>query len=239
MAIWALLVGSAAGLALGGPLGALAGAALGGVIDTAIARITSPERKQVAFTIAAIALAAKMARADGYASPAEFEAFQRLFHVPDAERANANRFYDLAKQSVDGFESYAQQAASLLGAGSPVLEDLLEALLLIATVDGVHAAEVDFLGRVAELLGFDARQWARIKARHIAAGLDDPYAILGLDPDADDAAIRQAYRRLARDHHPDRHIAQGTPPEFIRVAEARMAAINAAYAALTKPREAA
>jgi DnaJ-domain-containing protein 1 len=41
-------------------------------------------------------------------------------------------------------------------------------------------------------------------------------------------------RRLVREHHPDRHIASGTPPEFIRVAEARMATINAAYAALTK-----
>jgi DnaJ like chaperone protein len=117
-----------------------------------------------------------------------------------------------------------------------VLEDLLEALLMIATIDGVHEAEVAFLGRVAALLGFDAREWARIKARHIAAGPDDPFAILGLDPDADDAAIRQAYRRLARDHHPDSHIAQGTPPEFIRVAEARMAAINAAYATLMRAR---
>ena len=239
MAIWALLVGSAAGLALGGPLGALAGAALGGAIDAGIARISSPQRRQVAFTIAAIALAAKMARADGYASQAEFESFQRLFHVPDNERANATRFYDLAKGSTNGFESYAKQAASLLGAASPILEDLLEALLMIATVDGVHEAEIAYLARVAALLGFGDRQWARIKARHIAAGPDDPFSILGLDPGADDDAIRTAYRQLARNHHPDSHIAQGTPAEFIRVAEARMAAINGAYATLMKARAAA
>ena len=41
-------------------------------------------------------------------------------------------------------------------------------------------------------------------------------------------------RRLVREHHPDRHIAEGTPPEFIRVAEARMATINDAYAKLMK-----
>jgi len=239
MAIWALLVGSAAGLALGGPLGALAGAALGGAIDTAIARLTSPERRQVAFTIAAIALAAKMARADGHPSAAEFDTFQRLFHVPETERGNANRFYDLAKGAVDGFESYARQAATLLGSGSPVLEDLLEALLMIAAVDGVHQAELDYLARVATLLGFDARQWGRIRARHIAHGPDDPFAILGLDAGSDDAAIRHAYRQMARNHHPDSHIALGTPPEFIRVAEARMAAINAAYATLMKSRSSA
>jgi curved DNA-binding protein CbpA len=32
---------------------------------------------------------------------------------------------------------------------------------------------------------------------------EDPYAILGVRPDADDAAIIAAYRALARRHHPD------------------------------------
>ena len=31
------------------------------------------------------------------------------------------------------------------------------------------------------------------------------YAALGIDPDADSAAIEQAYRRLIKTHHPDRH----------------------------------
>ena len=33
----------------------------------------------------------------------------------------------------------------------------------------------------------------------------DFYAILGVPPDADDAAIKKAYRKLARTHHPDRN----------------------------------
>ncbi|MGQ5702496.1 TerB family tellurite resistance protein [Sandaracinobacteroides sp. A072] len=236
MSIWALLMGSAAGLALGGPLGALAGAAVGAAIDRAIlaVRAGNPERRQVAFTIAAIALAAKMAIADGHASEREMEAFERLFHVPGQERENMRRFYRLARQSVDGHEAYARQAASLLGAGSPVLEDLLEALMMIATVDGVHPAEIDYLERVSAILGFSAVQWAAIRARHIPLAPEDPHSVLGVAPGATETEIRAAYRRLARDHHPDRHMAEGTPPEFIRVAEARMAAINAAYAALTR-----
>jgi DnaJ like chaperone protein len=235
MAIWALLMGSAVGLALGGPLGALAGAALGAAVDRAIAvRTASPERRQVAFTIAAIALAAKMAQADGHASDHEADAFERLFEVPSSEHQNMRRFYRLAAQSVDGYEAYARQAADLLGEASPVLEDLLEALLMIAGVDGVHAAELAYLERVATLMGFTAAQWAAIRARHIPLRADDPWAVLGLQPGAPDADIRTAYRRLARDHHPDRHMAEGTPPEFIKVAEARMATINAAYAALMK-----
>jgi DnaJ like chaperone protein len=240
MAIWALLMGSAVGMALGGPLGALAGAAVGAAVDRAIAvRAANPERRQVAFTIAAIALAAKMAQADGHASEREAEAFERLFHVPPHEQENMRRFYRLARQSVDGYEAYAKQAATLLGPASPVLEDLLEALMMIATVDGVHPAELDYLARVAGLMGFTPTQWDAIRARHVPLSADNPWMVLGLTPGAPEAEIRAAYRKLVREHHPDRHIASGTPPEFIRVAEARMATINAAYAALTKTEAAA
>ncbi len=230
MGVWRTLLGTSVGLVLGGPLGALAGGAA--AADVASVRAGSPEKRQVAFTIAAIALAAKMARADGHASPAEFATFERLFRVPDRERANAARFYRLAQSSTAGFEAYASQAAALLGPGTPVLEDLLEALLLIAVTDGVHPAELDYLGTVAERFGFDAPAYARIRARYIAPSGDDPYTVLGVAPGASRDEVRAAYRALVKTYHPDRHLAAGTPPEFIRVAEARMAAINLAYASV-------
>lgn len=233
MSIWATVAAAAAGLLLGGPLGALAGAAAGGVVDLARARAANPERRRVAFTIAAIALAAKMASADGAATAAEFATFQRLFHVDPGEAENARRFYDLAKKSVAGFEAYAEQAASLLGPGTPILEDLLDALWLIAAVDGFHDSEIDFLDSVAARLGFDAAGAARIRARHTDPSEDDPWAILGVTPGADAATLRSAYHALVKQYHPDRHLAEGVPAEFIRVTEARMAIINGAYARLT------
>ncbi len=51
---------------------------------------------------------------------------------------------------------------------------------------------------------------------------DDPYDVLGLPRDADEAAIRHAYRALARKHHPD--LNPGDPAAeatFKRVAAAR------------------
>lgn len=234
MSIWHMLLTGATGVAVSGPLGAL--------VRSFVARRAAPElrrekwqrRRQVAFTIAAIALAAKMARADGYASTEEFATFQRLFRVPESERENAERFYRMAQGSTAGFEAYADQAAKLLGEGSPVLEDLLEALMLIAATDGVHPDEVTYLDQVAGRFGFSAADYARIKARHIEPSDDDPYVILGLDPGAPPAAVRAAYRSLVKAYHPDRHMADGTPPEFIRVAEHRMAAINGAYARIMK-----
>ena len=225
------MIGTAAGLLLGGPLGALVSSD-GGEPPTGPRRAIATARGQVAFTIAAIALAAKMARADGVASPHEFATFERLFEVPSAERANAARFYRLAQGSTAGFEAYANQAAGLLGAGSPVLEDLLEALLLIARHDGFHTGEDEYLGEVAARFGFDAAAYARIRARHDDGVPDDAWTVLGVPPGSDAATLRAAYRDLVKTYHPDRHIAAGLPIEFVRVAEARMAAINTAYASL-------
>jgi DnaJ like chaperone protein len=233
MSIWATLAGTALGLVIGGPLGALAGAAAGGAVDAMRARATNPERRRVAFSIAAIALAAKMASADGNASAAEFATFQRLFHVDPSEAGNARRFYDLAKGSMAGFQAYAIQAADLLGQGSATLEDLLDALWMIAAVDGFHEAELAFLGEVATILGFDDAAQARIRRRHLAPAADDPWAVLGVEPGADAAALRAAYHALVKRYHPDRALAEGVPSEFIRVSELRMADINAAYDRLT------
>ncbi len=47
--------------------------------------------------------------------------------------------------------------------------------------------------------------------------MDSPFDVLGIEPDADDAAIRDAYRRRVKDAHPDRG---GSAHEFRRVKEA-------------------
>ena len=54
------------------------------------------------------------------------------------------------------------------------------------------------------------------------------YEILGVDTDADHDAIREAYRRLAKQSHPDRH-----PDD--PAAHDRFLAIQAAYEVLVDP----
>jgi DnaJ-domain-containing protein 1 len=98
-----------------------------------------------------------------------------------------------------GFQAYAIQAADLLGQGSATLEDLLDALWMIAAVDGFHEAELAFLGEVATILGFDEAAQARIRRRHLAPAADDPWAVLGVEPGADAAALRAAYHALVQE----------------------------------------
>ena len=48
----------------------------------------------------------------------------------------------------------------------------------------------------------------------------DYYKILGVEPDADDKAIKTAYRKLARKYHPDMNPEPGAEDQFKEVAEA-------------------
>ncbi|MFD0389910.1 hypothetical protein ACFQ4K_22370 [Tistrella bauzanensis] len=41
--------------------------------------------------------------------------------------------------------------------------------------------------------------------------------------------MKTAYRRLAREHHPDRLVADGLPEEMIQIATRKIAGINEAY----------
>ncbi len=59
----------------------------------------------------------------------------------------------------------------------------------------------------------------------------DPYLVLGVEPGAPPTTIKAAWRRLARQHHPD---LIGDDPEASRVATRKMAEINEAYAAISR-----
>src|SRR5579862_2161884 len=218
MSIWGKLGGAAAGFLLGGgPLGAVAGAFAGHMLfDRDSAEAGEPG---IIFTIAVIALSAKMAKADGTVSIQEIEAFDRIFRVPPSEQANVRRIFNLARQDTAGYEIYAAQIARQLRGNPALLEDILDGLFEIAKADGVfHPGEDAYLARVADIFGFTPGAYRRIRAAHVGPDKNDPYVILGIDHDVGDDEVRATYRLLVRENHPDKLIARGVPEEFIRLA---------------------
>ncbi len=142
-------------------------------------------RRRVAFSVAMIALSAKMAKADGIVTQDEVRAFQQIFAVPAAERRNVARLYDLAKKDVAGFEAYAERMAGLCGSGNAncaMLEDILDGLFHIAKADGLlHEREGRFLHRIAEIFRIEESHYQSILARHVDLGDADPWLILGIE----------------------------------------------------------
>ena len=184
----------------------------------------------VTFTIALVALAGKMARADGVVTDRDFEVFRSVFAIPSDEESNVRRIFNMARQDIAGFEHYAQQIARLLVGNPALLEDVLDGLFEIAKSDGVlHPCEARFLERVAEIFGFAPGEIRRIRASHFAPELTDPYVILGLSYSAGEDELKQTYRKLVRENHPDSLMARGVPHEFIKLATDKLAAINNAY----------
>ena len=191
----------------------------------------APRPNDVGFTAAVIGLAAKMAKADGITTEAELAAAAQVFRPPPGEEENFQRAFMLAQQTVLGFESYARQVGRRYRARPCLLEDVLDGLFHIAGADGaVTAAELAYLAEVARQFGFSELEFRRIRATNLGPEAGDPYAVLGLLPGASLMEVREAWRRLAADNHPDSMLARGAPKEFVDIAREKTAAINAAYA---------
>lgn len=195
-------------------------------------RLRAPPERSVLFTIAVIALGAKMAKADGQVTRNEVAAFRQVFHIPPGEEENAARVFNLARQDVAGFEEYARRIGRMFPgkAQAITLRDLIEGLFHIALADGTyHPAEDVFLKRVAEIFGLSERDFRALRTRFVADAPPDPWDVLGVEPGADALEVRSAWRRLVRETHPDRMMARGVPEEAVRMAEKRLIAINRAY----------
>lgn len=192
-----------------------------------------------AFSTAVTALGAKLAKADGHAASEEYDAFSSVFQSEDGSQGNIRRLYQLANQTTRGFESYARRLSKRYRGCPQILEDVLDGLFHVATSDGtVTQDELDYLARVSELFGQSPLTFRRLKAVHLGHEADDPYQVLGIAHDAADEAVRAAWKAQLSEAHPDRARARGLPTEFIEVAEAKAAAINAAFDTIMRERRA-
>ncbi|MBI1173181.1 DnaJ domain-containing protein [bacterium] len=212
---------------------ALSALAKGEGLSSVFEKLRVAPQRSVGFTIAVIALGAKMAKADGQVTRDEVTAFRRVFKIPPGEEASAARVFNLARQDVAGFDAYARQIRAMFGPDDrDVMIDLMEGLFHIAAADGeFHPAEEEFLHEVARIFGLDERCFAALRARHVK---DDPYAVLGVPPHASLDEARRAWREAVKASHPDVMVARGVPPEAIQLAEDRMRAINAAWEEISR-----
>jgi DnaJ like chaperone protein len=218
MSIWSRITEALSALA--------AGEGLSAVFD----RLRSPPERSVAFTIAVIALGAKMAKADGLVTRDEVTAFREVFQIAEADQQGAARVFNLARQDVTGFEDYATRIASMFADQPEMLRDLIEGLFHIAMADGTyHPSEDAFLARVAEIFAMDESDFASLRARFVPDTSPLPHTVLGIAPNATKEQAKAAWRQLVRDNHPDALVARGLPPEAISMAEKRMIDINRAW----------
>jgi len=256
---WGKIVGGMLGFCMGGPWGAAVGLLVGHMHDQQPAgapalgwqdhfdsyNVFAATTEQATFTMGVIVLSAKMAKADGRVTRAEIEAFKRVFQISPQQESKIGMLFDRARLSADGFEPFAFQLAHVFRRKRAVLEQILSGLFIIAAADSaiLSPAETQFLQRISFIFGFASEDFARIAASSGARmggaqkpcdSVNENYVILGVASNASNDQIKIAYRALIREHHPDRLMADGMPPEFVAAATEKMKRINAAYDEICK-----
>ena len=251
MGVIGKLIGGTLGFAFGGPIGALVGAAAGHVFadrkpdrESIQPRLGSPEHRQAVFMSSVIVLAAKLCKVDGQVTRDEITTFKRVFSIPDGDTGAVGSLFNLAKEDPAGHEIYARQVHEIFGRDREMCKNLVASLMAIACADGkFHPAERRYISDVAGILGLtdlELRQVEMMFARVRAQGEEeDPYAVLGVAPDASDAAIKAVHRKILKENHPDLAMARGLPEELMKIGDRKLAAANAAYDEIKRRRKAA
>jgi DnaJ like chaperone protein len=254
MGLLGTLIGGSIGMFFGGPLGAIIGGAIGSNVKVGDMqeraghpgqrqswgsvgpRPASYQEAQQAFMVALISLAAKVAKADGSVSRAEIQSFDDFLKVNMGmsveDRKVAAKIFNEARDSTVPAEDFARQIKGLLGHQPDRMRDLISLLMKIALADGHMHPEEDVLIRsIARELGLSARDFESAGAMFESpvVNLDAAYAVLGVESTVRNYDVKQAYRRLAKEYHPDVLARQGMGEDFKQFAEEKMASINEAY----------
>lgn len=209
---------------------ALSALASGEGLSAVFDRLRTPPERSVAFTIAVIALGAKMAKADGQVTRDEVTAFREVFQIADTDAQGAARVFNLARTDVAGFDDYARRIKTMFADDTGILCDLMEGLFHIAMADGIyHPNENAFLEDVAQIFELPEGNFEALRARFVPNSSPLPHTVLGIAPDATLAEARAAWSKLVRANHPDALIARGLPEEAVKMAEKRMIDINRAW----------
>lgn len=243
------VIGGVVGGVAAGPIGAIAGIALGHAMDAAGTPQAAPpaedlsesESAQMAFFVSTFSMLAKLAKADGRVSREEIAAIDRFIREGlelDGEgREFAIQIFRAAKDADIPFEQHARTFHQLFGEVRPLLTDMLDVLVRLAAADGeLHAEEQRMIESAVRIFGLSREEYEQVHAIHFP-DRDRWYRVLGLQSTATVEEIKQRYRKLAVEYHPDRLMSKGLPEELVGVAENRMREFNHAYEQLRQERQ--
>ena len=243
MSIWGKLIGGAAGMALGGPIGAILGIAAGHGVDKVSKFDTvesnknlSNDQKEQIFATSVIAISAKLAKADGKISKSEILAFKKIFEFPAEDEKAISNIFNSAKENIDDYKDIAEQVYKVFKSDRGLLFELLNSLFSIAYADGeLHPKERDMLFEIAKVFQITSNEFESLnnifeaKISTDNTSINRSYKILGVSENASFEQVSNQYRKLIKEYHPDKLQGMGLPKEFIELANQKLSAINKAY----------
>lgn len=244
------MVGGTIGFALGGPLGAIAGAALGHLMDAddkpqqrvlpGGAGMSAHGKAQLTFFVAAFSMLAKLARVDGEVTDAEMASIRRFMtkelDLNAESRQMAEKIFQTALGAPETFDAFAAQFYQQFHDRPELLELMIDILLRVSVADGgFDAREEALIVEAVRIFRMPEADYRNIRARYVSEA-EKYYAVLGCSPGDDNQVIKQRYRKLVRDFHPDTIASKGLPEAFVTFAHERFRQIQEAYEAIRRER---
>ncbi len=182
----------------------------------------------------------RIAQADGHFSKAELRTMLNFFQYN--LRYNQDQMYWVKQLIKDARDEKVSLDALLREfrdtfAYEPRLILLELIYQILYTKETVSPLELQQARNIADFLEISVYDQRTIEAKYMYRQRQEAatafqaeeqyYAVLGLEPGADFAVIKKAYRKLSLQYHPDKvsHLGE----EFQRVAEEKMKEINGAY----------
>ncbi|MFI4956014.1 MAG: co-chaperone DjlA [Gammaproteobacteria bacterium] len=220
------------------------------------------EKTQAAFLKATFQIIGNVAKADGRVSPTEIQEAERIMRqlrLQGEARKSAISYFQEGKSAEFNLDTTLNELIGVIKNQHLLISMFIEIQLQAAHAEGfLTDAKRARLVYVSERLGFDRVAFARLnsmyqaeekfkdyqrthyhqqyKKAHQGSATSEAYKILGIEKAATDAEVKKAYRKLMSTHHPDKLIAQGLPPEMIRLATEKTQEIKAAYELIVETR---
>jgi len=258
---WGKLLGLVFGFMFGHIFGAILGLWLGHKFDLGLQNKNTIEGlnydrigRQDEYFYATFSVMGHIAKAKGVVTDQEIQVaihFMDKMALHGEARTKAQAAFADGKRSGFALEKTIQSFRRLTQGRRDLLQLFLEVQLQAAFADNeLHPSEKRILHLIAKELGFSNFELERLlnmleaerrfhqkkQQRSTRDDLADAYEILGTEATASDSEVKKSYRKLMNQHHPDKLVAKGLPPEMMELAKSKTQDIQHAYETIKKAR---
>ncbi len=252
------ILGMILGFIVGGPVGLLAGLFIGHFFDQPGLRrqfqssfkSSQTHSIQTAFFNTTFQVMGYIAKSDGRVSENEILQARHIMQqmsLDEKMKREAIRLFTQGKQPGFPIQAAIAKLKQACTFQPTLLRVFLEMQIQMAYADGrsISDRRRQLLQNICQQLGFVGFQYSQFEQRYRAeqnyqryrqsprqdprSHLDEAYKVLGVGTTASDSEVKKAYRRLMSQHHPDKLMAKGLPPEMIKMATQKTQQIKNAY----------
>lgn len=189
------------------------------------------------------ALIAKVAKADGKVCELEqeiiastFDELSGYFSDRDSARKILEEILEKEEHTHGNIEMIATEFVKYTERDPQKRIKIIEFMLNLSFADKhLGEAEEETVSKIAYFFKIPAGEYTRILEgfknyyAHYQAGDKNPYEVLGVSESVNAEELKQVYRRLVKEHHPDIIRGQGHGEDFVDRATVKLQEINEAY----------